>query len=230
MNNKEQGMTPHIVAIRDIAPITHDTVRVTTEKPEGFSFRPGQATEVAINAEGYRTLKQPFSITSTPDDPYLEFIIKIYPEHDGMTKRLPDLQPGDELIIGSVFGSIAYKGEGVFIAGGSGVTPFVSILRDLSKRKLIAENRLIFANKTKRDVLLKEELGGILGDALINVLSAERVDGLAHGRIDEDFLKAHVNGSRKYYYLCGPPAMLESVESDLRRLGVEESQIVRELW
>ncbi len=223
-------MTPHIVAIKDIFHITHDTVRVTTDKPAGFSFRPGQAAEVAIHADGYQRHKQPFSITSTPDDSFLEFIIKIYPEHDGMTKRLPDLQPGDELIIGSVFGNIAYKGKGVFIAGGSGVTPFLSILRDLSKRKLIADNRLIFANKTRRDILLKEELGSMLGDALVNVLSAEHVDGLAHGRIDESFLKAHVNGSRKYYYLCGPPAMMESVENALRRLGVEGAQIVKESW
>ncbi len=223
-------MTPHIVAIRDIAYITHDTIRVMTDKPAGFSFRPGQATEVAINADGYQRQKQPFSITSTPDDPYLEFIIKIYPEHDGMTKRLPDLQPGDELIIGSVFGNIAYKGKGVFIAGGSGVTPFVSILRDLSKRKLLADNRLIFANKTRRDILLEDELGDMLGDALINVLSADKVEGHAHGRINERFLQAHVNGSRKYYYLCGPPAMMESIEQALRRLGVEGAQIVKESW
>ncbi len=223
-------MTPHIVAIRDIVHITHDTLKVTTDKPSGFLFRPGQATEVAINTDAYRTQKQPFTITSTPDDPYLEFIIKVYPEHEGMTKKLADLQPGDELVVEGVFGNIAYKGEGVFIAGGSGVTPFVSILRDLKKKKLVAENRLIFANKTRRDILLEEELGNMLGDALINVLSAEQVEGLAHGRIDEVFLKAHVNGSRKYYYLCGPPAMMESVESDLRRLGVEGAQIVRESW
>ncbi len=230
MNNNEQRMTTHIVAIHDIVPVTHDTIKVTTDKPAGFSFRPGQATELAINADGYRMLKQPFSITSTPDDPYLEFIIKMYPEHDGMTKRLSEMQPGDELIVGDVFGNIAYKGEGVFIAGGSGVTPFVSILRDLRRHDLIADNRLIFANKTHRDILLQEELGDMLGDALVNVLSAEHVEGLACGRIDERFLKAHVNGSRKYYYLCGPPAMMESVESDLRSLGVEEAQIVRESW
>ncbi len=223
-------MNPHIVTIQDITQITHDTVKVTTDKPSGFSFRPGQATGLAINAEGYRMQKQPFTITSTPDDPYLEFIIKVYPEHDGMTRKLQTLQPGDELIVEGVFGTISYKGEGVFIAGGSGVTPFVSILRDLRKRKLIADNRLIFANKTRRDILLNDELGDMLGDALINVLSAEHVDGLAHGRIDESFLKAYVNGSRKYYYLCGPPAMLESVENGLRSLGVEEAQIVRESW
>ncbi len=220
----------NIVKIQDIENLTHDTLRIKTEKPDGFSFRPGQATEIAINKDEYRSEKQPFSITSTPADDHLEFIIKVYPEHEGTTDKMQELNPGDELILEGVFGNIAYRGEGVFIAGGSGVTPFVSILRDLHKKGHVAANSLIFANKTYGDIILKEELDLMLGKGLTHVLSAEQVEKTAYGRINKDFLKPHVNGSRTFYYLCGPPAMMEAVEDDLRQLGVEEAQIVKESW
>lgn len=223
-------MTRHIVKIQDIENLTHDTLRLKTEKPDGFSFRPGQATEIAINKDEYRNEKQPFSITSTPADDHLEFIIKVYPEHEGTTDKMQDLKPGDELILEGVFGNIAYRGEGVFIAGGSGVTPFVSILRDLHNNGRVASNSLIFGNKTYGDIILKEELDLIMGERLTHVLSAEQVEKIPHGRINKDFLQPHVNGSRTFYYLCGPPAMMESVEDDLRGLGVEEAQIVKESW
>ncbi len=223
-------MTRHIVKIQDIENLTHDTLRLKTEKPEGFGFRPGQATEIAINKDEYRNEKQPFSITSTPADDHLEFIIKVYPEHEGTTDKMQELKPGDELILEGVFGNIAYRGEGVFIAGGSGVTPFVSILRDLHKNGRVATNRLIFGNKTFGDIILGEELDLMLGERLTHVLSAEQVEKIPHGRINKDFLRSHVNGNKTFYYLCGPPAMMESVEDDLRGLGVEEAQIVKESW
>ncbi len=223
-------MTRAIVPIKHIEKLTPDTLRFVTEKPPGFSFRPGQATEIAIHLDGQTCDKQPFSITSIPADDYLEFIIKVYPEHDGTTDKMQSLKPGDELILDGVFGTIAYRGEGVFIAGGSGVTPFLSILRDLQKDHRVANNRLIFANKTHKDIILKEELDNMLGDGITHVLSSEKVEGLAHGRINDGFLKAHVNGSKKYYYLCGPPAMMETVQNGLRRLGVEEAQFIKESW
>ena len=52
---------------------------------------------------------------------------------------------GDELILHKAFGAIAYKGEGVFIAGGAGVTPFISILRFLQSANKVGASKLIFA-------------------------------------------------------------------------------------
>jgi ferredoxin-NADP reductase len=55
-------------------------------------------------------------------------------------------------------GRIEYKGEGVFIAGGAGVTPFIAILRQLQAENKIANNKLIFTNKTANDIILKKNL------------------------------------------------------------------------
>ncbi|MEO8414268.1 MAG: flavodoxin reductase, partial [Ginsengibacter sp.] len=75
--------------------------------------------------------KRPFTFTSLNENPYLEFTIKRYEDHHGITDKMHQLMPGDELIISDVWGAIEYKGPGYFIAGGAGITPFISILRQL---------------------------------------------------------------------------------------------------
>ena len=121
------------VKILDIADVTHNVRRYTLEKPAGYSFKPGQATEVSLDEEGWRDKKHPFTFTALADAPNLEFTIKSYFDTggDGVTERLYGYKPGQSLILRDVWGTITYKGPGVFIAGGAGVTPFIAILRDL---------------------------------------------------------------------------------------------------
>jgi ferredoxin-NADP reductase len=71
-------------------------------------------------------------------------------------------------------GAIEYKGEGVFIAGGAGVTPFIAILRQLQAENKIANNKLIFTNKTANDIILKKEFNDMLGKNFINTLTDEQ--------------------------------------------------------
>jgi ferredoxin-NADP reductase len=110
-------MESHNVKILEIEKVTHDVVRIKTEKPAGYTFIPGQATEVAVNDKEWMNEKRPFTFTNLPGDDHLEFTIKTYPAHNGITNRLLKLIPGDELIIHNVWGAIHYKGKGLFIAG-----------------------------------------------------------------------------------------------------------------
>ncbi|RUO50802.1 hypothetical protein CWE21_01525 [Pseudidiomarina aquimaris] len=71
--------------IQSIEDVTHDVKRIRLAKPDGYQFTPGQATEVALDREGWRDEKRPFTFTSLNSDPWLEFTIKVYPEHDGVT-------------------------------------------------------------------------------------------------------------------------------------------------
>jgi ferredoxin-NADP reductase len=129
-----------------------------------------------------------------------------------------------------VFGAISYKGEGVFIAGGAGVTPFISIFRDLHAKNKVGNNTLIFANKTKADILLEKEFTDLLGKNFINVLSDEKTDGYANGQITEDFLKAYVNSTTQQVYVCGPPPMMEAVQKQLSNLHIPKKVIVVEAF
>jgi ferredoxin-NADP reductase len=138
------------------------------------------------------------------------------------------LKKGDELILHEVFGAIEYKGEGVFIAGGAGVTPFISIFRFLQSKKMVGGNKLIFANKTKADIILRQEFENLLGKNFINILSGENIEGYANGYITEEFLKANVTILEKRIYLCGPEPMMEAVERLLANTGIDVNEIIKE--
>lgn len=208
--------------------VTHNVLQVATEKPSLFNFNSGQAAEVSINKKGWQNEKRPLTFTCIPENNYLEFIIKLYPEHRGVTNELLNLKINDELILHGVFGDIAYKGEGIFIAGGAGVTPFISILRRLQSNNEIGNNKLIFANKTKADIILEQEFKWLLGKNFINILSEENVEGYENGYITESFLKTHISDLNKVFYLCGPPQMMDAMENHLVQLHVNKKLIVRE--
>jgi ferredoxin-NADP reductase len=221
-------MEKHIVKIDSINKINHDVLRVVTERPDEYYFTPGQATDISVNKEGWKEEKKPFTFTSLPDDDYLEFHIKTYPERERVTNELLKLHKGDELILHSVFGAITYKKEGVFIAGGAGVTPFIAILRQLHSNDEMGENKLIFANKTKEDIFLKEEFVEMLGDNFVNILSDEETDEYAHGFVTKDFLQSQIENTHKNFYICGPPPMLDMLEEILAELDMDKDSIVKE--
>lgn len=221
-------MEKHNIKIRFIQHVTHDVLRIVTEKPLAYTYSPGQAAEISINKEGWRDEKRPFTFTSLPIDDFLEFTIKTYPSHEGVTNELLKLKKDDELILHNVFGAISYNGEGIFIAGGAGVTPFICIFKDLQSKNKIGNNKLIFTNKTQSDIILAKEFISFLGKNFINILSDEKVDGYAHGHITEAFLKQYIKVSTKKIYLCGPPPMMDAVERFLSNLHFDETQIIKE--
>lgn len=223
-------MKNHHVKIKSIRHITHDVLQIEIEKPQPFNFIPGQAVEISINKEGWKTEKRPFTFTSLPSDDYLQFTIKTYPSHKGVTNELLQLKMNDELILHGVFGTIAYKGEGLFIAGGAGVTPFIAIFRDIQSKNEIGDNKLIFANKTKADIILRSEFKQLLGDNFINILSDEDVKGCSHGFITKKILKENITDFNKNIYICGPPPMMEAIEKFLADLHVDEKFIIKEIF
>lgn len=222
-------MTENIVRIQHIDRLTHDVKRFRVEKPAGYSFTPGQATGVAINSAEPKKKRRSFTFTGLNQDPFLEFTIKLYPEHNGLTSELDRLVPGDELVIGNPWGAITYKGKGIFIAGGAGITPFLAIFRDLHGRNELAGNKLFLANKTRADIILEDELRGMLGSDFINILSREQAEGYLSGHISEQLLREHAVDISGRFYLCGPPAMMKSVTDILATLGVDTRAVTMDL-
>ena len=220
----------HKVEIVNIKEITHDVRAYTVEKPDGYSFTPGQATEVAVDKDSWRDEKRPFTFTNLQDDDYLEFVIKSYPDHNGVTEQIGQLKEGDQFIIDDAWGTIEYKGEGVFLAGGAGVTPFIAIFRDLYAQNEIGSNTLIFSNKTEDDIILKDEFEEMLGDQFINVITDEPTEKYIHldGFIDKEFLSDQIDDSDQPFYVCGPPAFNDAMITYLKELGAEPDALVFE--
>jgi ferredoxin-NADP reductase len=219
-----------IVKIISVEHVTHDVIHLVAEKPVSLSFKPGQAVDVSINKPGWEKELRPFTFTSLPEDQRIEFTIKTYPSHNGVTAQVLLLDSGDELIVGDVFGDIGYKGEGIFIAGGAGVTPFIAILKELEKRNEIGNNKLLFANKTKADIILESKFSKLLKGNFINVLSDEKLEGYEYGFISAELLKRHAGGPSSYYYLCGPEPMMQAVGKQLSELGIADQFIVKEAF
>lgn len=218
----------HVLTLQDITPVTDRAYRLRFVKPEGFTFTPGQATELALDTPGWRDEARPFTFTSQPEDPYLEFTIKSYPSHDGVTAEIPKLQPGDRVRIGDPWGAIHDEGPGVWIAGGAGLTPFIPILRRRAAEKPASDMTLILADATWDDLILRDDWLAMEGLQTVFVLSEEPHEGAIEGQIDRALLERHGVTADSRVYLCGPPGMEEAIEADLRDIGVPSDRIIKE--
>ena len=208
--------------------ITHDVKCFVLEKPPGYSFVPGQSVNVSINLPEWKNAIRPFTFTNLPEDNYLEFIIKIYRDRNGVTKKLDSINAGDELILHDVFGTIQYKESGVFISAGSGITPFLSIFRYLYKQKRLRENLLIYSNKTSDDVIMEKPLHTMLKNNFIMVFTRENVIGFVEKRIDRNFLIDHIENFKQHFYICGPEDFVKNIKEILISLGATIDNIIFE--
>ncbi len=215
-------------------PVARNVHLYVIEKPDGFEFHPGQAVELSIDEDEWRANKHPFTITSLPSNPRLEFIIKSYPvathpDHEGMTEHLGrDIKVNDHLIFDDPWGTIEYREPGVFIAGGAGMTPFIAILRQLEQDRKIEGNQLFFSNRDAVDVFLQGELMRILGNQAVFTLTHEKSRDYESGRIDRDWLTRRVDRFDQPFYLCGPPSMVEDLTATLKSLGANADGLVFE--
>lgn len=216
------------IKISEIESLCHDVKRIVTTKPKGYSFSPGQATQLSIDLDGEREKKRPFTFTSLPNEDHLEFVIKIYPKREGVTDAIDDLQVGHELLIEDAWGAIVFKGAGVFIAGGAGITPFLAILRDEAAKGTNAAKQLIFSNTKQEDLFLARELSACTDGNLLLTFTGEEVSGAEHGRVDKEFLKKHVHDFSTYFYVCGTPEMTKEVCEALVELGAQQDKIITE--
>ncbi|MEH6512469.1 FAD-binding oxidoreductase [Maribacter arcticus] len=218
----------HKIKIQEIGFITHNVLQIKTDRPSGYNFNLGQACEMSINQPKWKEKKRPFTFTSLPDDGYLQFTIKVYPDHDGVTDQLQTLEQGDSLLISDSWGAISYEGPGVFLAGGAGVTPFIAIIKNLAKKGELEGNKLIFGNQRERDIILQSDFEKWLGKDFINILSDEHSSKFTHGVIDKQYIKDQVADLDKKFYVCGPPPMMDSVYNALLDLKVPKKNIITE--
>ena len=170
---------------------------------------------------------------------YLEFIIKSYPvedypSHSGITEKMIELEHEDQFILKEPFGSIKYKGKGLFLAGGTGITPFYALLKDLYFSDNIYDsiegNRLIFSNSTHNDLFLEDELKDILGKKnVVFTLTKEEHTNYRYGKIDKDMIVKN-NEDIDYYYVCGPASFQEDIIQNLKDIGIGNEKIIIESW
>jgi len=209
--------------------VTHDVKRFILTKPRNFDHEPGQGVKLVINEPKWRTEEsRPFTPTSLRDDKILEFMIKRYPAQKGVTDKLHSLKVGGKLLISEAFGTITYKGPGVFIAAGAGLTPFIAISRQLARKGKLDSNSLICSNKTPADVICEKELRHYFGPRCILTCTRESAPGFLNRRITSEFLSETIKDFNQRFYICGPDSFVGEIKSVLKKLGASPDSIVFE--
>jgi cytochrome-b5 reductase len=120
-----------------------------------------------------------------------------------------------------------------FVAGGTGITPMISMIRWILTKRLDVELFLIFANKTEADIIFRDEWDRDTRTHpnfhCYHVLEQPPAGWLqGTGRVTDDILRAHLPspGPDTVVFLCGPPPMVEALEETLRDFGYPEDSVI----
>lgn len=218
----------HTVTILMTGFVTHDVRRFVVTRPDGLDFEPGQGVEIAVGEPHRQEKGRPFTPTSLRDDRVVEFTIKEYPAHHGVTEKLGSQRAGSTLLMSDPFGTITYRGTGTFIAGGAGITPFLAILRQLARDDALDGHTLLFSNKTPADVICERELRHYLGERCILTCTRRSAPGYLDRRIDRDLLEQTIRDVDQRFYVCGPPRFVKDVTAALAALGATSETMVLE--
>ena len=226
-------------------PENHDTTSLYLEGEDERlrKRRAGQWASIRVLREDEWSEPHPFTISCAPEDEILRFTIK---KAGVFTSSIPELQPGTPVRVEGPFGvfcrDIEKRQEIAMIAGGVGITPFLSVLRWL--RNIRAKNRvtLFWTNKTIEDVFAADELKEMTRDLnlkIIHTISREKdVDKYFQaeyphvlympGYATREVLQKHLDFPRTSFYVCGPPRMQESIVKELEACGVDPESVERE--
>lgn len=221
----------HQVTLLSTGYVTHDVKRYVVSKPDDYDFTPGQVTSVSIDKPGLREFKRPFTFSNRPIDHVLEFTIKSYHDHNGVTHAMWDLKPGDTLHIDEPWGTIKYTKPGLFIVAGTGITPFLSIFRDLWAKNELHDSYLLYSNKTKADIICEHELTHYfsqMGNGMLLTLTRKSSIGYISGRITEPIVKEFCTNGVITAYICGPKGFVEDMVEITRKVGFSNSSIIFE--
>jgi predicted ferric reductase len=209
---------------------THDTWTLQFEGAHP-NYKPGQFMIIQVVRNGNTSEPHPFTISSSPTGEWLSISVKSVGD---FTSTIGETKTSDLTYIDmpyGVFSFLNYDAKNlVFIAGGIGITPFMSMLRYIYDKRLDKGVTLLWGNKTKEDIAFREELEKMESQMpslkVVHVLSRQDDWPGERGNIDAEKLKRYINNfHRSQFFICGPPPMMTAVERTLRELGTPKNRI-----
>jgi propane monooxygenase reductase subunit len=217
-------------------PVTHDMRHLVLQltEPTAIKFFPGQYVDIAIPGTN-ATRSFSMANTSSLQSGQLEFVIKIYP--DGLFSHFLDTQlaEGDQLSLSGPYGVFTLR-EGdddlIFVGGGAGMAPILSLLRSMADRGIGRRATYYYGARRRRDLCFEAELRGLeqrlhafrYVPALSEPDPADNWDGEV-GLITDVVQRKEGELKKAHAYVCGPPPMVEAALPLLTRLGVPEKRI-----
>jgi cytochrome-b5 reductase len=230
--------TPSLYKLIHIETDTHDTKTFRFELPADatLDMLPGDFLYVHATLNG-KQIKRAYTPSSLPGTTsFFDLTVKRY-ETGTISKYLHEQQIGDQVLMSGpnsgghwVDGMAKQVG---FVAGGTGITPMISIARWILTKKLDVELFLIFANKKEEDIIFRKEWDRFIRDSPnfhCHYLLEQPPFGWAGGtgRITPDVLKHHLPtpASDSCIFLCGPPPMVDALETTLKEIGFSAQSII----
>ncbi|MCG6116673.1 MAG: ferredoxin reductase family protein [Aquimonas sp.] len=215
------------------------TVAVEPEQGPGLDYEAGQFAWLSLRASPFALREHPFSIASAPSRPgRLEFTIK---ELGDFTRTIGSIQPGERAWVDGPYGNFGVRrfpqSPGfVFMAGGVGIAPVISVLRDLADRGEQRSLWLFYGNRDVERIVFREELEQLasrLNLRVVHVLG-EPPEGWQgeRGFITAGVLNRHLPSDRDrlQYFVCGPEPMIRLCERSLRQLGISLKRLHSEIF
>lgn len=240
----------HSLRVSNMERPTEEAVAVSFEVPqalkEEFRFLQGQHLTLKKEIEG-EDVRRSYSICSCPLDDELTVVIKRVEGGKFSNFANDHLKVGDELEILPPAGKFntpldaAQQKDYVAFAGGSGITPIISIVETTLRTEPSSKFQLFYANRRTSSIIFHERLEALKNKymgrfSLYYILSEERIDPeLYHGRIDVEKLTAFAKlffqpDQVDHFFTCGPEPMMLTVRDTLQELGVPSSKIHLELF
>ncbi len=216
------------------------TFRMKRTDGELPPFRAGQYVSLGVELQGVRT-SRPYSIASAPGEERIDLTVRDVVDGFVAPHLLSSVEVGQTFVSSGPQGSfyhepLCHGRELVFLAGGSGITPFMSMVRDQARRGWPCRITLLYGSRSEDDVIFDAQLRELAGAAeaftYVPVISepGPGFDGRS-GLLDAACIGEVVGGvAGKTFYLCGPPAMFDFCQPVLDELGVPIHRIKRELY
>lgn len=210
------------------------------EKPAGFKYKAGQFVDLILSgvADPARPQDQrhAFTLSSAPHEERLVITTRI--RETAYKQALHGLAIGSELEIEGPYGMFNLHGDAsraaVMIAGGIGVTPFISMLRQAAQQPLAFDLALVYANRCPEDTAFLAELQQLQASQprfhlLVTMTNAEDSAQAWSGPrqpLDVALVQQAMQGLQKpIFYVSGPPAMVESLRRQLLDIGIDEADL-----
>ncbi len=234
--------------VSNVVAETGDTTTLVVSRPQGpgrFGERKAGQFAIIRVREGKRWSEpHPFTISSPPASPELSFTIK---SAGRFTSAVPSIKLGAPVLCEGPYGvfnvDFSNQAEIVMIAGGVGITPFLSNIRHAVSVDAKARITLLCCNRSIDDIIAAEELKAAaerIPLRVVHVLSKTPKGGLPEsgekilfesGHIDGEILTRHVPGPKASFFLCGPPRMQEAVLLALEEtMAIPRSAVKREIF
>jgi len=222
--------------IIDKKEVAQGTLQVTFEVKEDFTFKPGQYIFVTLTKLNYpdeRGPKRQFSIVNSPEDKG-KIIITTRITESGFKKTLNELPQGSEVELGPIAGAFVLPDDIsrplVLIAGGIGITPYMSMLRHIAKEKLPYKITLVFSNRNQALTAFLNEIQNfqfsILNFQLILTMTDDPSWSGEKRKVDAQFIREYFHDvNAQNYMVVGPPKMVDAVNESLLEAGVDISSI-----